>query len=50
VKRGVGRIVSPCSGHGFKLASVIGEVVADEVCGRDQGFDLRPFRLGSFGG
>lgn len=23
------RVVSPCSGHGFKFASVIGEVVAE---------------------
>jgi sarcosine oxidase len=41
-------IVSPCSGHGFKFASVIGEVVAAEVCGRAPGFDLRPFRLARF--
>ena len=38
-------IVSPCSGHGFKFASVIGEVVAAEVDGRAPGFDLEPFRL-----
>jgi sarcosine oxidase len=41
-------IVSPCSGHGFKFASVIGEVVAAEVLGLDSGFDLTPFRLGRF--
>jgi sarcosine oxidase len=38
-------IVSPCSGHGFKFASVIGEVVADLVTTGDTPFDIRPFRL-----
>src|SRR4029079_4041461 len=41
-------IVSPCSGHGFKFASVIGEVVAAEVAARPSGFDLTPFRLARF--
>lgn len=41
-------IVSPCSGHGFKFASAIGEVVAAEVRGQPSGFDLRPFRVQRF--
>jgi sarcosine oxidase len=39
-------IVSPCSGHGFKFASVIGEVIADLVTTDNTRFDIRPFRLG----
>jgi sarcosine oxidase len=42
-------LVSACSGHGFKFASVIGEVVAAEVLERHHGFDLGPFRLGRLG-
>jgi sarcosine oxidase len=41
-------IVSPCSGHGFKFASAIGEAVADLLTGIDRP-DLEPFgpqRLG----
>jgi sarcosine oxidase len=38
-------IVSPCSGHGFKFASVIGEIVADLATDGATTFDLRPFRL-----
>lgn len=38
-------VVSPCSGHGFKFASAIGEVVAAEIAGHDPGFDLAPFRM-----
>jgi glycine/D-amino acid oxidase-like deaminating enzyme len=41
-------IVSPCSGHGFKFATVIGEVVAAEVGGQPTPFDLGPFRLARF--
>jgi sarcosine oxidase len=41
-------IVSPCSGHGFKFSSAIGEVVSDLIQqGRSQ-FDLRLFRLDRF--
>jgi sarcosine oxidase len=39
-------IASPCSGHGFKFASAIGELLADLVEGRAPGFDLAPFRIG----
>jgi sarcosine oxidase len=38
-------IASPCSGHGFKFSSAIGEVIADLVTGRGSRFDLRPFGL-----
>lgn len=33
-------ILSACSGHGFKFASVIGEVVADVATGKPTAFDL----------
>ena len=32
-------ICSPCSGHGFKFASVIGEMVADMATKGDHGYD-----------
>jgi sarcosine oxidase len=41
-------IASPCSGHGFKFAPVIGEILADLVVGKDPRFDLTPFRLNRF--
>jgi sarcosine oxidase len=37
-------VASPCSGHGFKFAPVIGEIVADLVEGRKARFDLSLFR------
>ena len=36
-------VVSACSGHGFKFASVIGEVVARRLTGEPDAFDLTPF-------
>lgn len=33
-------VVSACSGHGFKFASVLGEVVADIAEGKRPGFDI----------
>lgn len=39
-------VCSPCSGHGFKFASVIGEIVADLLLEGEARFDLDPFRLG----
>jgi sarcosine oxidase len=39
-------IASPCSGHGFKFSSAIGEVIADLVTDRPPQFDLQPFRIG----
>lgn len=38
-------ISSPCSGHGFKFASAIGELQAKLVMTGDAGFDLTPFRI-----
>jgi sarcosine oxidase len=42
-------LVSPCSGHGFKFASAIGEVVAELVVRGRSTADLAPFRLERFG-
>jgi len=41
-------ISSPCSGHGFKFASVIGELQADLLIDGRSRFDLSPFRLARF--
>ena len=38
-------LASPCSGHGFKFAPAIGEVLADLVLDGRTGFDLTPFAL-----
>jgi len=38
-------IASPCSGHGFKFASAIGEIVADLVARGESSFDLSPFAI-----
>lgn len=37
-------IVSACSGHGFKFASAIGEIVAERVMGRESELDVTSFR------
>lgn len=37
-------VASPCSGHGFKFASVIGELLADLLTGHTPAFDLSLFR------
>jgi sarcosine oxidase len=37
-------ISSPCSGHGFKFASAIGELQADLITGGKARFDVSPFR------
>jgi sarcosine oxidase len=42
-------VVSPCSGHGFKFCSVVGEIVADLVTGDATRHDISAFRLGRFG-
>jgi sarcosine oxidase len=45
-------LASPCSGHGFKFASVIGEVLSDLALGRDTPHDISRFagaRLGLSG-
>jgi sarcosine oxidase len=41
-------ISSPCSGHGFKFASVIGEVQAELLTSGKSSFDLSPFRIDRF--
>ncbi|WP_439573693.1 N-methyl-L-tryptophan oxidase [Phreatobacter sp.] len=41
-------VASPCSGHGFKFASVIGEILADMATGTAPRHDLGLFRLGRF--
>ncbi len=38
-------ISSPCSGHGFKFASAIGEIQADLLTKGKTDFDLSPFRV-----
>ena len=43
-------VVSACSGHGFKFASAIGELVAGRLLGEAPRFDLALFRLGRFAG
>ena len=42
-------LVSACSGHGFKFASVVGEVVADLTTVGSSRFDLSLFSLARFG-
>ncbi len=42
-------VVSPCSGHGFKFASVVGEIVADLATTGRSRFDLAMFRADRFG-
>jgi sarcosine oxidase len=42
-------VASPCSGHGFKFAPAIGEVLADLATGIPPGFDLTPFSLSRLG-
>lgn len=39
-------ISSPCSGHGFKFASAIGELQAELLTTGKARFDLSPFRIG----
>lgn len=41
--------ISACSGHGFKFAPAIGDVVAADVSGAAPAVDLAPFRLNRFG-
>jgi sarcosine oxidase len=42
-------IASPCSGHGFKFASAIGEVLRDMALDRGAKWDLNLFSLRRFG-
>jgi glycine/D-amino acid oxidase-like deaminating enzyme len=41
-------LASPCSGHGFKFSSAIGEVLADLLIKGASDFDVHLFRLGRF--
>jgi sarcosine oxidase len=41
-------VVSPCSGHGFKFCSVVGEIVADLVMRDLTAHDISAFRLARF--
>jgi sarcosine oxidase len=43
-------IASPCSGHGFKFSSAIGEILADLAIDGRTDVDLTPFRLTRFRG
>jgi sarcosine oxidase len=42
-------VASPCSGHGFKFAPVVGEILADLATEDGTGHDISRFRLGRFG-
>ena len=42
-------VASPCSGHGFKFAPVIGEILADLATGGATSHDISRFRLARFG-
>lgn len=41
-------VASPCSGHGYKFASVVGEILADLATSQTPPFDLSQFSLGRF--
>ncbi|WP_093318067.1 N-methyl-L-tryptophan oxidase [Thorsellia anophelis] len=41
-------VVSGLSGHGYKFASVLGEIISDFAKGDDCEFDLSPFKLNRF--
>ena len=41
-------VASPCSGHGFKFASALGEVLAEMATGQAVGFDTSLFSLARF--
>jgi sarcosine oxidase len=43
-------ISSPCSGHGFKFASAIGECQAELLTTGVTSFDISPFRINRFAG
>ncbi|TKI07688.1 N-methyl-L-tryptophan oxidase [Martelella alba] len=42
-------VITGLSGHGFKFASVLGEIAAGFAAGRKPEFDLSPFSLARFG-
>ncbi len=39
---------SACSGHGFKFAPVVGEILADLATGTRPSLPIEPFRAGRF--
>ena len=41
-------VVSACSGHGFKFATAIGEIVVDLLAGAPARYDLSMFRMSRF--
>jgi sarcosine oxidase len=41
-------LASVCSGHGFKFAAVMGEIIAELVQGKSPAFDLSMFRMARF--
>jgi sarcosine oxidase len=41
-------VASPCSGHGFKFAPVIGEILADLATRGDTSYDISRFRMRRF--
>lgn len=41
-------IASPCSGHGFKFSSAIGEILCNMTTGKTLDFELTPFSLKRF--
>src|SRR5690606_37765599 len=47
---GAGHVIvaSPCSGHGYKFASAIGEILADMADGTGSRFDLGMFSINRF--
>jgi sarcosine oxidase len=49
LQRGRILLLSPCSGHGFKFASAIGEIAAQMVLDDRAWLDLSPFSLDRFG-
>jgi sarcosine oxidase len=42
-------VASPCSGHGFKFAPVVAEILADLVTRGATRHDVSRFRIGRFG-
>lgn len=48
MERGRTLLLSPCSGHGFKFASGIGEIAADLMMDGKTAMDLSPFSLSRF--
>jgi sarcosine oxidase len=43
-------VASPCSGHGYKFCSVIGEILADLAQRGETRFDIAPFAIGRLAG